>query len=72
MGCGLNINPDLGLPTLLIYFNNVFFFCISLFVYFFTCFLLFLVRSHHTEMRRLERELYEVNLLRKQAIDDQE
>ncbi|XP_078363340.1 bridge-like lipid transfer protein family member 2 isoform X2 [Oculina patagonica] len=30
------------------------------------------VRSHHTEMRRLERELYEVNLLRKQAIDDQE
>ncbi|XP_067034079.1 bridge-like lipid transfer protein family member 2 isoform X1 [Acropora muricata] len=30
------------------------------------------VRSNHSEMRRLERELYEVNLLRKQAIDDQE
>ena len=29
-------------------------------------------RSNYTEMRRLERELYEVNLLRKQAIDDQE
>lgn len=30
------------------------------------------VRSLQTEMRRLERELYEVNSLRKQAIDDQE
>ncbi|XP_068677612.1 bridge-like lipid transfer protein family member 2 isoform X2 [Montipora foliosa] len=30
------------------------------------------VRSNHVEMRRLERELYEVNLVRKQAIDDQE
>ena len=29
-------------------------------------------RSNYTEMRRLERELYEINLLRKQAIDDQE
>ncbi|XP_020627121.1 protein KIAA0100-like isoform X2 [Orbicella faveolata] len=30
------------------------------------------VRSRQTDMRRLERELYEVNLLRKQASDNQE
>lgn len=35
-------------------------------------FVRFSFRSNHIDMRRLERELYEVNLLRKQAIDDQE
>lgn len=35
-------------------------------------FVLLSFRSNHIDMRRLERELYEVNLLRKQAIDDQE
>ena len=38
----------------------------------FDLFYLSFARSRQTDMRRLERELYEVNLLRKQASDDQE